>query len=286
MYTNGMSEANENSTRRSLIKRALASTAVLLGRPTPSVLAEDFRPPVEPTISPRTAQDEFPTEHELTELTSWADNHGINLKGTNKPVFFWTALDYKVDDEDIGLNQIKGIQEVYKGLSILPDDVLEVMRGKTIYMTTNASARSVFVNEDPDHGLSAGIMLTPGLTDTQSTLHEFGHLFDAYGLTGGEVENNNKNPKKFPQFSDHVDEYRQLFTTKEIKPLLGGGYQGIAPPGYISGYSTVSIYENFAEHFSYYVTEGEMFRKKAENDPLIAEKYNFLKNEIFNLKEY
>lgn len=44
--------------------------------------------------------------------------------------------------------------------------------------------------------------------------------------------------------------------------------------------------EDFAESFAMYITQGNVFRKLAETKPIIAQKYTWLKNNVFAGKEY
>ena len=51
-----------------------------------------------------------------------------------------------------------------------------------------------------------------------------------------------------------------------------------------SGY--FSAYEDFAESFSSYIFEGDIFRCKAEKYPILKQKYDWLKQNVFNQTEY
>lgn len=44
--------------------------------------------------------------------------------------------------------------------------------------------------------------------------------------------------------------------------------------------------EDFAEHFAAYVVEGKVFRELAKSSPVLAQKYDWLKQNVFNGKEY
>lgn len=50
--------------------------------------------------------------------------------------------------------------------------------------------------------------------------------------------------------------------------------------------SCKSSIEDFAESFSMYIMQGNIFRKLAETMPIIAQKYDWIKNNVFNGKEY
>ncbi len=69
--------------------------------------------------------------------------------------------------------------------------------------------------------------------------------------------------------------------TLEYQPNATG-----PPPGYITRYSTYSDLENFADHFAYYVIYPDVFRDRMKNDPLLVDEYEFLRDFVFNGKEY
>lgn len=247
--------------------------------------ASDFLTPIpSPNHEPDTPEiesDYLPTASELEEFEQWADIHGIILQGTYKPVFFWTALDYEANDENVDLNQIKGLARVYYGLKQLPDDVLEVMRGKTIYFSTTPGRSTTTVSNSK--GLNAGIFMAATTTYAQAAVHEFGHIFESYAIGGGEGINNRV--QNFPHFNILLSEYRELFpSTEGVYPNIDDSKP--IPEGYISYYATTDSTENFTEHFAYYVMEGALFREKAAQDPLLLAKYNFFKDKIFKDKEY
>lgn len=231
--------------------------------------------------TPEPESEDLPTPSELIEFKQWAIKYGIELYGTSKPVFFWTALDYKVNDQDVDLSLIKGVSRVYYGLKFLPDDILEVMRGKTIYFTT-APGRSTAIDKTPK-GLNAGLFMAATTIYAQATVHEFAHIFELYAIEGGEGINNRV--QNFPQFNMLLPEYRELFpSTEPIRPNID--YSQPIPEGYISYYATTNSTENFAEHFAYYVMEGPLFRQRLSNDQLLQAKYLFFKNKVFKGREY
>lgn len=55
---------------------------------------------------------------------------------------------------------------------------------------------------------------------------------------------------------------------------------------FISGYGSTDPFEDFAESFAYYVLHGRQFRARAALDPLVAARYNFLRDTVFAGTEY
>lgn len=275
------------NTKRALFKGAVRGAAALLGIKANLVRADSYPEPTERSLirepdTPEAESELFPTDQEIAAFSTWADEHGIEVKGTKKPAYFWTALDYKFDDEGLPLNQMRGVTTVYKGLSRLPDEVLEVMRGKAIYLSS-APGRSTLVDNNEARGLKAGIFLAAGTTYAQAAIHEFGHLFDSWAI--GASDGVNLHPQNFPQFHELLSGYYSLFPhTDALRP--DSVYSDSPQPGYISSYASTNRSENFAEHFAYYVMEGNLFRAKMQEDSLLADKYSFFKEKIFGGKEY
>lgn len=54
----------------------------------------------------------------------------------------------------------------------------------------------------------------------------------------------------------------------------------------MNGKDYFSAAEDFAESFSLYVTDGKVFRKLAELSDVLRQKYDWLKNNVFNGQEY
>ena len=55
---------------------------------------------------------------------------------------------------------------------------------------------------------------------------------------------------------------------------------------FVSTYAMSDPFEDFAESYAYYILHGTEFRKLAKDNESLTEKYNFLKNQVFNGKEF
>jgi len=113
-------------------------------------------------------------------------------------------------------------------------------------------------------------------------LHEMGHIVDTgliqgslvYGksefLDGRKAIYNNDSSLKFYQIS-----WKNNITLKTKNSLH-----------FISGYSKTDPFEDFAESYNSYVSQGSRFRTLAKNNVALAKKYAVLKKYFFNNKEY
>lgn len=223
-------------------------------------------------------EPEFPSAEELAEFRAWAEERGIILQGIKTDIDSLFYNKYNPATDNVELEMVPGVMEAYAGLKVLPDSVLEVMRDKTVYLSTIAERPFTFTHGEYAgllKGVTAGIVVTNPVT-AQNTIHEFGHILGYNGIEG--IYDSN-----YPQFKIFREEYDRIFDTGGIEYMPN---EPEAPEGYISRYATANKAENFAEHFAYYVTAGDVFRSVMVNNPALTEKYNFFKNNIFGGREY
>ncbi|MBI2617543.1 hypothetical protein HYW55_05380 [Candidatus Gottesmanbacteria bacterium] len=218
----------------------------------------------------------FATEKQLETFRAWAQMHGITLQGVTKDINSLYYNKYDPATDHIDLEKIEYVINVFDALERIPDSVLTVMQGKTMYISTLNERPYTILNGDyldTLKGLNEGIILTHPL-GIHNTIHEFGHIVGYHGIEGIYDQN-------YPQFKQYASEYHRIFDMQGIQ----------YPPatlsqGYISLYATANKAENFAEHFTYYVVLANEFREKALKDAKLLEKYTFLKEKIFAGKEY
>lgn len=224
---------------------------------------------------------------QLFEFYDWATLQGITLQGVLRNVNYLYKNKFNPNSDSTSLDKIPGVYLAYLGMKILPDSVLEVMRGKTIYFSTvyfddpyhPGVALIGYDTNKASNNLNSGILLSRPIYQ-QGAIHEVGHILEAYGIDsfGGD---------KFPNFKKLREEKNLLFDTSNIDPIPDDKlFTEPIPKGYISTYSTKNKAENFAETFAYYVWQGNFFRNQMINDPLLTQKYNFMKDKIFNSVEY
>ena len=214
---------------------------------------------------------------QLHDFILWCEKRGIKLVGVKKNAH---DLYYKgVAEEDfMPIADIPNLLEVAKGLYEIPDSQLEVMEGKTFYLSNLPGRGTVVTASWPDKNIlvnvDRGVILEQRFTKRQ-TIHEFAHILDFHGIQG--IYKDQKN--YWPYLMGVRDE---IFAVPfKYDPKLQ-----VLPPGYMDVYSTANAAENFAQHFMYYILYGPEFRKKAQGDELLHKKYAFFKKDLFNYLEY
>lgn len=189
---------------------------------------------------------------------------------------YYDGFDEKTDYVDW-----KGIPNVLiaaDALYTIPENVLKVMDGKTIYFSTEYGRSYTVLGSFPDYGilegLNRGIILEQNI-NPHTVIHEIGHIVDYHGIKGIYKDDQNI-------FSNSLDERNIIFNGID-------NYQSnstIPLDEYISKYSAVNDAENFAENFAHYVIHPNEFRERVATDKLLTEEYEFLRDEIFTGFEF
>ncbi len=215
-----------------------------------------------------------PNELLLANFENWARDHDISLIGTNKNAKYLFNPGMDPDKDVVELKDVPGVLIAAEALYKIPDNVLEVMAGKTIYFSTQEGRSiTVFTSGSGDHH-KRGFIIEQNIR-AGNVIHELGHIVDVHGIQGLYRDKQNI-------FSYAKEERDKIFeVTLEYQPNATA-----PPPGYISRYSTHSDLENFADNFAYYVIYPDVFRDRMKNDPLLVDEYEFLRDFVFNGKEY
>ncbi|PIR54201.1 hypothetical protein COU75_02095 [Candidatus Peregrinibacteria bacterium CG10_big_fil_rev_8_21_14_0_10_42_8] len=110
-------------------------------------------------------------------------------------------------------------------------------------------------------------------------VHESGHNWDLGCLTG--TADSGKS-----SFSDGDEAiykndpslgfYQISWLTSEVQRSTS------RPEDFVSGYASYNIFEDFAESFAYFVLQNEQFAKRATENDIIARKYAWFRDTIFN----
>jgi len=203
---------------------------------------------------------------QLLEFKKWAQTHEILLVGINKSSGTLVTDGYDSITDEILLDDVPNVLIAAETLYILPDNVLESMKGKTFYFSTENGRGLALISSHyiSIENMNDGIIIEQNI-NPHSVIHEVGHIvdFDKYS----DYQNHSI---KNDLFEVVPDEQNYLDTTDS----------------HVSHYSLTDSVENFAEHFAFYVASGDEFREMAQNDVLLEKKYNFLKNHIFDGIEY
>ena len=209
-----------------------------------------------------------PQSDELTKFQKWADDHGIKLQGTNKKTNELYYDGWIQSRDGIDWKTVPNNMNVYTALSKLPDDVLKVAKGQTLYLSNqNGRSYTVLGSWPTSHvleNMNKGIIIEQPIS-IQTVVHEFGHVvdFNAIQCTYG----------------------CSLFNYDTMKAKRMTIF-AIPQPEYISSYAKTNSNENFAENFAYYVNQPATYHTKLLKDSTLKEEYNFLKDIIFSGKTY
>jgi hypothetical protein len=174
------------------------------------------------------------------------------------------------------LNHCKAI--VYKTLESLPSQPVKKLKSLTLYFSN-----------DGRRGLGGGstiILRCQNVTDMELVgvlVHEMGHIQD----TGVMIGTSGAGKSEFkdgdtPIYKDDssLGFYRLSF--KSEKTLRSDA----TDLDFVSGYAKSDAFEDFAESYAYYILHGDEFRTLAYTNSTLAAKYDYLKNTVFDGKEY
>ena len=221
--------------------------------------------------------DNFESD-EITEFENWANNHGINLVGVNKNSYDLYYTGYDETTDYVNWKEVPGVLNVADSLYKIPDNVIAVMNGKTIYFSTEHGRSYSVLGSFPEYdilvGLDRGIIIEQNIS-SYTIIHELGHIVDYHGIKGMYDDPQN-------HFSSSLELRDSIFAV-EIDYQPG---QSSTPSGFVSVYSTANDAENFAENFAHYVERPEQFKEQLLDDPQLIEEYEFLKSKIFDNFEY
>lgn len=202
---------------------------------------------------------------ELEKFQKWADDHGIKLQGTNKKANDLYYNGWNQSRDEVDWKSIPNSINVYTALSKLPDDILKVAKGQTLYIS-NQDGRSYTVPGSWQEyhileNMNKGIIIEQPIS-IHTVLHEFGHVVDFNAIQcnyGCSLTN----------YNSMKDKRMEIFSTYQSE--------------YISSYASTNSNENFAENFAYYVNQPSVYQTKLLVDSKLKEEYDFLNN-IFSGK--
>ncbi|MFN7160689.1 MAG: putative zinc-binding metallopeptidase [Candidatus Gracilibacteria bacterium] len=111
-------------------------------------------------------------------------------------------------------------------------------------------------------------------------IHELGHVIDLGYLLGKET------PSPFMDGTSQVYANDPSVGFYSISWEASNKRKSRTPLDYVSGYAMSDPFEDFAESFAYYVLQGQNFRKMAKENEALKQKYSFIKEFIFQNKEF
>lgn len=115
-------------------------------------------------------------------------------------------------------------------------------------------------------------------------IHEVGHIVD----TGVNLSSKEQKLKSsfmdgsLPVYQDDPSAsfYGESFLDSRTRKVA------VDELDFVSGYAMTDPFEDFAESYLYYILHGNAFRKLTESSEILKEKYEFMKNSVFNNKEF
>jgi len=206
--------------------------------------------------------------NDLKRFQNWADDHGIKLQGTNKKTNELYYNGWNQTRDSIDWKSIPNSINVYTALSKLPEEVLQVVKGQTLYISNQDGRSYTVLGSWPEYhileNMNKGIILEQPIS-IQTVTHEFGHVIDFNAIQCN--------------YGCSLTNYNTMKTQRMI-------IFATPQPGYISSYAKTNTNENFAENFAFYVNQPATYQTKLLQDPTLKNEYNFLKNIIFSGKVY
>ncbi len=129
---------------------------------------------------------------------------------------------------------------------------------------------SYLTNHEYGHSVGGGLNITiKGINDEMH--YQFGRIsFEGEFVGHGCVDCSEGNLNWLRQ--DNYDEFVSLYAREGYRTLIIGG--------------SLSPQEDFAESFTYYRLQGSVFREKAKRNIYLKQKYDFLKDYVFDGMEY
>lgn len=115
-------------------------------------------------------------------------------------------------------------------------------------------------------------------------VHEIGHIVDTGLLSGraGSAEESAYTDPREAVFDDDpsVDFYR-ISWRDHVRRM-----DGSSSLDFVTGYAMTDPFEDFAESYNFYVLHGSQFRYMAKYNARLAQKYAYLKDRVFDGREY
>ncbi len=232
----------------------------------------------------KTAQEigtqDFDNE-DLPQLFQWADEHKIEI--------------IIISDQGMSLDRgslvvMPSINQLFKGMKAMPPHIIKFLENETIKLINGScfAPGSSSVASDlavKEKGVNkVNFLLCRGFSASVFA-HELGHIVDFIG-----IRNEKSNEFSFGKTDEGIralrKEYDDIFLSEEYERKYQEQSLTAPPPGFISSYAARAQVENFADHFSAYIFQTGYFRERAAKEPLLAQKYEFLKTKIFLGKEY
>jgi hypothetical protein len=167
---------------------------------------------------------------------------------------------------------------VYKTLQSLPSEDVKGLKNLTLYF-----------NDEGRRGMGGGntiILRCQNMGDEEQVgvlVHEMGHITDTGVINGTSdsgysrfMDGSNPVYGNDPSVNFYSLSFTDETTLRDDADELD----------FVSGYAMSDAFEDFAESYAYYVLHGEEFRELTKSNSVLQKKYDYLKTQVFNGKEY
>ena len=167
---------------------------------------------------------------------------------------------------------------VYKTLQALPKTHTQYLNHLTLFFTPDGSRGQG----------SSNVLILRCLNITNSELtgvavHEMGHITDLGFLQSTQFAQETE----FLDFEDPVYADDPSATFYRITWLSSTERTPDSSPlDFVTGYAMEDPFEDFAESYAFYVLQGPSFRYLARTNTRLQQKYDFMKNSVFNGQEF
>lgn len=167
---------------------------------------------------------------------------------------------------------------IYQVFETLPKEHISSLQDLTIYYSP--------IGRRGLTSASSMILRAENVTDSvfaSVLVHEIGHLVDLGAFTG----------LKDTGESSFLDFGRQVYNSDLSTEFYQINWESdlimksdATPLDFVSGYAMTDPFEDFAETYNWYVLHGANFRKIADFNDSLKQKYDFMKKYVFQEKEF
>lgn len=188
------------------------------------------------------------------------------------------GTDYAADSVETPISLNRCASLVYRTFQVMPADTVEKVKNLTLYF--NSTGR---------RGLGGGstiILRCQDVTEEEMVsvlVHELGHIKDTAVFQGNfwAGESEFKDGKNSIYENDPSLEFYRI-SFENDKTLKADA----SDLDFVSGYAKEDPFEDFAETYNYYALHGDNFRTLIRHNEALEQKYNFMKEKVFDGKEF
>lgn len=113
-------------------------------------------------------------------------------------------------------------------------------------------------------------------------IHEFAHIVDLTYFQGTDGEESGFKDGSLPIFSDDLSVQFYQISWQDTETMK----EGVDKFDFVSGYAMTDPFEDFAESTLYFVKHNREFRILAENNDILKQKFDFIRDNVFGGKVF